>query len=67
MRSPDLMRSQIAALESKVDLLETEIVHLDEILRKCGFPSGISTLKSTVEEILREVEGDASEGPFFTI
>ena len=48
------MRGQIAALESKVDLLESELTNLDELLRECGFPNGISTLKSTVEDLINE-------------
>jgi len=52
------LRAKIAALESKCDLLESEIIHLDKILRECGFPNGITTLKSTVEELI----GEAREG-----
>ena len=59
--SENFLNSQIAALESKVDLLESEILHLDEILKKCGFSSGISTLKSTVLELLGEIEGKGDE------
>lgn len=69
MNQPDQMKSQIAALESKVDLLESEITHLDEILRQCGFPRGISTLKATVEELLEEVraEQDDDNGPYVPV
>lgn len=42
-----------AYLESKVDLLETELGYLDEMLRKCGFPEGISSLKLAVAEVLK--------------
>lgn len=52
----DLMRAKIAALESKCDLLESEITHLDSMLRKCGFPDGINTLKDTVQELIEEVK-----------
>lgn len=48
------IKAHLAAMESKVDLLESELTHLDEILRKCGFPNGINTLKQTVEELLAE-------------
>jgi hypothetical protein len=51
------LRAKIAALESKCDLLESEILHLDKILRECGFPNGINTLKSTVEELIGEARG----------
>jgi hypothetical protein len=44
----------IAALESKVDMLETELAYLDNILVECGFPEGIKTLKMTVKELLEE-------------
>lgn len=52
--------SLIAALESKVDMLETELAYLDKILVECGFPEGIKTLKMTVEELLEE---DAPAAP----
>ena len=59
MKSMDeFLRAQIAALESKVDHLESEIVHLDDILKECGFPDGISTLKVTVEELIAETKED---------
>lgn len=44
----------IASLESKVDMLEAELSYLNLILTHCGFPEGINTLKSTVEELLSE-------------
>jgi hypothetical protein len=46
--------SLIAALESKIDMLETELDYLGKILVDCGFPEGIKTLKMTVEELLEE-------------
>ena len=48
---------EFARLESKVDILETEITYLDTMLKKSGFPKGIDTLKRTVEELLSEVNG----------
>ncbi len=47
-----LLETRIAFLESHVDLLETELTTLNELLISCGFPQGIQTLKSTVEELL---------------
>ena len=44
----------IAALESRIDHLETELSYLNKILVKCGFSEGITTLKMTVEEMLME-------------
>jgi len=46
--------SLIAALESKIDMLETELDYLNKILVECGFPEGIKTLKMTVVELLEE-------------
>ena len=46
--------SIVAALETKIDMLETELDYLGQILVKCGFPEGIKTLKMTVEEMLEE-------------
>lgn len=44
----------IAALESRVDHLETELSYLNKILIQCGFPEGIATLKESVIEMLQE-------------
>lgn len=46
--------NKIAKLESKLDLLETELDYLNNILKDCGFPNGISTLKQTALEIISE-------------
>lgn len=55
MRSAEeVLKARLAALESKIDLLEAELTHLDHILRECGFPNGITTLKFTVEELISE-------------
>lgn len=54
------LRTAVAVLESKVDMLEAELGYLNEMLVRCGFPEGISTLKVTVEELLAE---DAEAGP----
>lgn len=50
----NLNNNQIAALESQVDMLETELSYLNEMLLLCGFPKGIETLKMTVSELLKE-------------
>lgn len=44
---------KIAALESLVDYLKTEISYLNQILVECGFTDGIVTLKQTVEDFLK--------------
>ncbi|MBP7074661.1 MAG: hypothetical protein KBA81_04675 [Rhabdochlamydiaceae bacterium] len=47
-----LLQTRIAFLESQVDLLETELTVLNDLLTRCGFAEGIRTLKTTVQEIL---------------
>lgn len=60
------LRARVAALESKVDFLESELIYLNEILCKCGFPEGIKTLKATVEELLHEgLDSPLQEKPQF--
>lgn len=54
MDNMNSLRATVAALESKVDMLESELSYLNEILIRCGFPEGVSTLKSTIEELLKE-------------
>lgn len=56
-----LLQTRVALLESQVDLLETEITNLNELLVDCGFPEGIKTLKSTVEELLASGGSEHSE------
>jgi len=50
----EVLRNKIAALESRIDLLETEFSYLNRILIDCGFANGIETLKMTVEEVISE-------------
>ena len=50
-------RRDLARLETKVDVLETEISYIDNMLRESGFPDGLSTLKAAVREILTDVNG----------
>ena len=44
----------VARLESRLDMAETELSNLNEMLLKVGFPDGIQTLKETVSEVLHE-------------
>lgn len=48
------LNGKVASLESQIDLLEAELVHLNEMLMGCGFPEGIKTLKETMQEVLAE-------------
>lgn len=44
--------AQIAALESQVDHLESELSYVHELLVRFGFPEGVQSLKMSLEEIL---------------
>lgn len=48
------LQAKLASLESKNDLLETELAYLNDMLVRCGFSEGVKTLKETVEELLSE-------------
>ncbi len=47
------LNQKIAALESLVDYLKTELSYLNQILVECGFVEGIATLKQAIEEMIR--------------
>jgi hypothetical protein len=49
---------RIASLESKLDLMETELRLLNEKLLECGFEEGIRTLLQTIEEIEQETRDE---------
>lgn len=42
----------VAILETKVDVLESELHRLNDMLIRVGFTEGIETLKSTIAELL---------------
>jgi len=48
------LKARIAGMESQIDLLESELIDLNSMLVRCGFPEGIKTLKETVNELLEE-------------
>ena len=48
------LKARVASLESKIDMLESELMYLNDMLVRCGFPEGIYTLKETVQELLAE-------------
>ena len=48
------INSNISRLETKIDMLETELYYINRILIDFGFPKGIATLKETIEEVLQE-------------
>ncbi len=58
MSNTDELRRKVAWLESRVDQLESELVHLNHLLVGCGFPKGIDSLKATIQDLLSEM-GDS--------
>lgn len=48
------LRARVASLETQVDMLETELMDLNDMLIRVGFPNGVQTLKGTVIELLAE-------------
>lgn len=64
MNNTTELNTKIAGLESHIDLLETELTYIDQMLLKCGFPEGIKTLKRTVEDLLSDSLIDSQEDEF---
>jgi hypothetical protein len=46
------LKTLIATLESRVDMLEAELDYINQLLLKFGFPEGIDSLKLAIEELL---------------
>lgn len=46
------LNAKVAALESQVDHLESELGYIHHLLVEFGFPEGIQSLKMSLEEIL---------------
>lgn len=46
------LRSKVASLETQVDHLESELVYINQLLVDFGFPDGVQSLKSSLEEVL---------------
>ncbi len=61
---PPELKSIIASLESKVDLLEAELSYVHRLLLQIGFPDGINGLKLTIEELLDTDEEGKHPPPF---
>ena len=60
-RSYKELRSIIAKLETKVDLFEAELVHLNEMLVQYGFANGIEGLTKSLNEILNSDESPSED------
>ena len=54
MENNNKLLANIANLESKLDMCETELTYINGLLLDCGFPDGIATLKETAEELIIE-------------
>ena len=55
------LRKNISYLETKVDILETELTNLDELLVETGFPQGIKTLKETAIELIEDMRYEKTQ------
>ncbi|NGX39093.1 MAG: hypothetical protein KR126chlam1_00413 [Chlamydiae bacterium] len=62
MNNTKQLYRKIAGLESRLDQYESEFTYLDILLRDCGFPEGLNTLKTTIQELLKEAN-DPSQLP----
>lgn len=60
MNRKKLMR-KIAYLEFINDQLLTELRYIDKLLRIVGFPSGLETVKSAAQEVMRKERGVEDE------
>ena len=47
-------QNQVGRLESRLDLVETELFAIDRLLRQVGFDQGIATLKAAACEFLKD-------------
>jgi hypothetical protein len=56
METRNELKARIARLESRLDLVESELTYLNELLQECGFPNGIQTLKATITDLLSEAD-----------
>lgn len=50
----EVLHKRIARLETELDMLQAELIHINDKLKECGFSDGIATLKETMEELLKE-------------
>lgn len=48
------LNRKLAALESKLDIVESELSYLNNLLVQCGFTEGTESLKATLQDILDE-------------
>jgi len=55
MNTKEEMQRRIAHLESRLDHYESELGYLNTLLVNSGFPEGVETLKTTIEQLLSDV------------
>ncbi len=48
------LNRKVAVLETKLDMVESELSHLNALLIQCGFTEGTESLKVTLQEIVDE-------------
>jgi hypothetical protein len=65
MNNNDLIK-RIAQLESLNDQLLSELQFLDSLSKELGFPEGLTSLKATAKELLKEQESEEEQDPPIT-
>ena len=60
MNRKNLLR-KIAYLEFATDQLMTELKYVDKLLRIVGFPSGLETVKSAAQEVMKREQEQKQE------
>ncbi|MCB1181422.1 MAG: hypothetical protein KDK55_05325 [Chlamydiia bacterium] len=50
----EILEKKIAYLEFVNDQLSSEIVYIDDLLKKIGFEGGLATIKCVAEEVIEE-------------
>ncbi len=54
MKNVNILLTEVAILETKMDHMQTEMDLLDQLLIKCGFPDGIASLKLAAAALLQD-------------
>jgi hypothetical protein len=57
----DILQKKLAKLEFINDQLQTEINHIDRLLREVGFPDGLTSAKLIAQEMLEEQQNRREE------
>jgi prefoldin subunit 5 len=61
MNNLQQLQTQLARLESTHDHLNTEVDHVNDLLKKIGFKNGLETLKSAADSLTPKEYPNESE------